>query len=399
MKFLVVGSGAGGATVARELALSGYSVTIIEKGPWVMPSKAYQCYDKQEVEVDLLKSTCVGGCTLVTAGNAVRTSEESLKKYNIHLKKEFEEVEKELKVSALPTSHLGRGTSRIIEASHQLGLVMESMPKFINAKKCEPCGKCVLGCPREAKWSSLKYLEESLNLGAKIITNTAAEKIIIKDNKVQGLKTTAGVFDADIIILAAGAIETPRLLLKSGISAGHKLFMDTFVTIGGILKGIEFNKEVNMNALASFPNFILAPHFSSLLIDELKSYSVKEEDIIGIMVKIADESRGKVTLDRVYKDITSQDVKLISRGSAIAGAILVEAGVDPKTLVSTNARGAHPGGSAAIGEVVDNQLQTKVEGLYIADASVLPEAPGAPPLLTILALAKRLAKHLSRLDF
>ncbi len=87
---------------------------------------------------------------------------------------------------------------------------------------------------------------------------------------------------------------------------------------------------------------------------------------------------------------------LLAEGSALAGSILTEAGVDPNTLKSTHARGAHPGGTAAVGSVVDKNLETEISGLFVADASVLPEAPGAPPVLTIVALAKRLGKYLGQ---
>jgi choline dehydrogenase-like flavoprotein len=113
-----------------------------------------------------------------------------------------------------------------------------------------------------------------------------------------------------------------------------------------------------------------------------------------MMIKIKDEPSGKVTQKNVIKFNTAEDIALLAEGSAIAGSILTEAGVDPKTLVSTYARGAHPGGTAAIGDMVDINLQTEIEGLFVADASVFPEAPGAPPVLTIIALAKRLAKHI-----
>ncbi len=75
-------------------------------------------------------------------------------------------------------------------------------------------------------------------------------------------------------------------------------------------------------------------------------------------------------------------------------SILEKAGVDPTTMTSTVFRGAHPGGTAAIGEVVDKNLKTEIDGLYVSDASVIPVSPGKPPILLILALALRLANHL-----
>ncbi len=196
------------------------------------------------------------------------------------------------------------------------------------------------------------------------------------------------------IILAAGAIETPRLLQKIGINAGNNLFVDTFVTVGGMLKNIKFNKELQMNALIKFDDFIIGPHFSEILVNKLHKSKARKKDVLGLMIMIKDEPSGKVTPNEVIKFNTKEDVALLAEGSTIAGSILTEAGVNPKTLLSTYARGAHLGGTAAIGDVVDINLQTEIEGLYVADASVFPEAPGAPPVLTIIALAKRLAKHM-----
>jgi len=399
---IVVGSGAGGATVARELAIQGMDVTLIEKGSSVPSEKAFQCYDNLDVGVELLKTTCLGGTTLVTAGNAVRTCQQEFQKLGIDLSGEFEEVEAELKVGPLPDTHFGEGTMKIMEASASLGLTMEKMPKFINPTECVPCGKCAFGCPRNAKWSSLEYLAEAEKHGAHIVDNSPVTRIMTPAGQVKGveiLNSENGVkkeYIADTVILCSGAIETPRLLRSAGLNAGERLFVDTFVTVGGVLPGINFYKEVSMNGLyKKEKRFILSPHYSSLL---TSPNQVTEKDILGIMVKIPDESSGRVDASGVFKQSTSQDVGLMAEGCAAAGAILTEAGVSPDTLVSTPARGAHPGGTAAVGEVVDKNLETEIENLFVADASVFPRAPGAPPVLTILALAKRLAKHVVSLN-
>ncbi len=392
---IVVGSGAGGATVAQELSKNRIKVTLIEKGPSTPTDKAHQCYDNLDIGVELLKTTCLGGTTLVTAGNAVRTCQEEFKKMGINLEKEFQEVEGELNVGTLPDTHFGEGTLKIMDASFRLGLSMEKMPKSINPQKCIPCGICALGCPRNAKWSSLEYLEEARKLGAKIIDNTQITQITTQNGQVTGVRSHDQDYSADLVILCAGAIETPRLLRSAGISAGKKLFVDTFVTVGGVLEDIDFYKEVSMNALYKGDGFILAPHYSGLLTSRLEKEGFSKSDILGMMVKIKDEVSGCVGEDVVVKNNTSHDLGLLAEGSALAGAILTEAGVDPGTLISTPARGAHPGGTAAIGEVVDRNLETEIQGLFVCDASVFPSAPGAPPVLTILALAKRLGEHLS----
>ena len=148
--------------------------------------------------------------------------------------------------------------------------------------------------------------------------------------------------------------------------------------MGGVLRDINFNKEVTMNALIKLDDLILAPHYSSILEDKLRKFHASAEDILGMMIKIGDEPSGKVREDYIEKFSTSSDVSLLAKGSAVAGAILTESGVDPNTLTSTLARGAHPGGTAAIGDVVDTNLETEISGLYIADASVFPSAPGCP---------------------
>jgi choline dehydrogenase-like flavoprotein len=392
---IVAGSGAGGAAVARELAFSGINVTLLEKGSSILTGNAHLCYDNIDASVELLKTTCLGGTTLVTAGNAVRTCQDELESLGVHLENEFQELEDELNVSPLPDSHFGEGTLKIMDAASSVGLSMDKMPKFINPRECIPCGKCSFGCPRNAKWSSLNYLDEARNFGVEIIENSPVTRIVTTDGDISGVKSHDQKYTADLVILCAGAVETPRLLCAAGLAAGEQLFVDTFVTVGGVLNDINFHKEVAMNALYEGDGFILSPHYSSLINSRMIKSGFHEKDILGMMVKIKDEASGCVKDKKVIKNNTSHDVGLIAEGSSLAGAVLTEAGVDPSSLVSTPARGAHPGGTAAIGEVVDNNLETEINGLFVCDASVLPSAPGAPPVLTILALAKRLGQYLN----
>ncbi|HMK54268.1 MAG TPA: GMC family oxidoreductase N-terminal domain-containing protein [Methanobacteriaceae archaeon] len=392
-KILVVGSGAGGGIIAKELAIRGLDVTILEKGPGTPPGEAYNHYETINTGVEISKTDCIGGTTMVTVGNAVRTCQKYLnQEHQIDLEKEFEEVEMELSVNTLPDSLFGTGTRLIMDHARNIGFTVSKMPKFIDPRLCKPCGKCAMGCPRDAKWTSQRYLKEAINAGAVLIDNSPVTDIIIENGILKGVKTIQKEYLADIVVLCAGAIETPRLLQKIGINAGKQLFVDTFITVGGVLKGVGFQEEVQMNALIKRDGLILAPHYSSMLVEKLPGYA--PEDILGIMIKITDENIGKITIDSVTKYNTAHDVELLAEGAAVAGSILTAAGVDPTTLVSTPARGAHPGGTAAIGQIVDSNLETEIEGLFVADASVLPRAPGAPPILTILALAKRLGKYL-----
>ena len=393
LKVIIVGSGAGGGTVARELARTNFDVTIIDKGPVIKSKDSSKYYETFNSDVEISNTVCVGGTTMVTMGNAVRPCQDEFENIGIKLEEEFREVEEDLNVKPLPDSHMGEGTLKIVDSANKLGFKPVPMPKIIDTNLCNACGECAFGCRRDAKWTAAKYVEEAVEAGVEVIENTPVTEIMKDKGRVSGVKSFNKVFKADIVILSAGAISTPKILLKSGVHAGDNLFVDTFVTVGGVFKDINFAEEVPMNALIELEDdIILSPHYSSLLLD--KCSGADKKDIMGIMVKIKDDPSGRVTEESVVKYNTLRDVELLSKGSAIAGSILTGAGVDPTTLTSTYPRGAHPGGTAAIGEVVDVNLETEISGLYVADASVFPFVPGAPPVVTIMALAKRLAKHI-----
>ena len=139
---------------------------------------------------------------------------------------------------------------------------------------------------------------------------------------------------SDLVILAECAIDTAITLQKTGIDAGNKLFFDPFVTVGGVLKDIGYNSEVQMNALAVGKEYILAPHFSSFISKYLKDSNpdVEDKDILSIMVKVQDDMVGSVDIDgNVKKFNTIDDIRRLAQGAAAAGSILEKAGVDAST--------------------------------------------------------------------
>jgi choline dehydrogenase-like flavoprotein len=66
-----------------------------------------------------------------------------------------------------------------------------------------------------------------------------------------------------------------------------------------------------------------------------------------------------------------------------------------KNIFKTGYLAAHPGGTVKIGDLVDANLKTEYDNLYVCDCSVIPEAWGLPPTLTLIGLGKRLARHLA----
>lgn len=400
-KVLIVGGGTGGLSVARELSKnSGAEITIIEKGPHSPTAEAYKYYDTWDKnEMEIIKTDVVGGSSLVIAGNFVPCLVEELEELGIDIKPQLEQLKDEVGIQTMPDSHQGKINKLLVEASEELGLKMQKMPKGINPEKCQNCGKCAWGCPHDAKWSSISDLAIAIENGAKLITNESVTGLITEDNKIKGVKTDKGKeYYADIVVLAAGGMVTPKLLRMVGIKAGETFAVDPFITVGGYYKGAYQDKEIQMNNFIKLPHIVIASHTSQFLLPKIQEThpDATSDDIISFMVKVPDNLKGHVYANEVVKGIDFEDASLLARGAAIAGSILVKAGADIESISSTHVRGAHLIASARIGDVVDTNLETEIENLYVADGSVLPEAPGLPPIYTILALSRRLGQYLSK---
>ena len=398
--FVIIGTGAGGAIIARELAQNDLPVTIIEKGPFIESKDAFEYYDKYNDSVDLLTTTCIGGATIVSMSNMVRALDEELLDWDIDLTDAYEYVEELIDVHPLDDSHIGKGTQGFLDAGRELGLDTMKMPKGIREEDCIQCGKCAFGCPADAKWSGKDFAEEAVEAGATLICDGEVTEIVSENNIVSGVKYIKDgkkhFIEAEKVVLSAGAIGSALILRNSGFDGvGEEIFFDPFVSVGGYIKDINFNTEVQMAGLVVGKNFVLSPHFSSFLKANIPYDDVEDKDIFSIMVKTSDECKGYVDDNGdVVKINTIQDIRYLAEGVATAGLILEKMGVDPNTIGSTVYRGAHPGGTAPIGKIVDSNLETEISNFFVCDASVLPISPGKPPILTILALAKRLADYL-----
>jgi len=422
-EFIIVGSGAGGATLAMELSKKGKQVLIVERGKYeekigtvwdslryfdgnkltMMPAKAKE-------GAILYRTLMAGGSTVVSSGCGVRCLEEELAGFGVNLDAEFAEAEGEMKIVPYDEQRLSKGSKKILEASRELGYGMEPMPKFIDPAKCRRCGECNLGCKYNAKWTALNYLDEAKSNGAEITYNTKVQKVIAENGKVKGISGTGpgGNFEilADVVILAAGGVGTPVILLKSGVEdAGSGFFMDLMVNTYGVTKDLSQTNEPPMalvyHGFHKGKGFILSSILQQSRLVRYTELGVKgiflpTDRLLGIMNKIADDPVGRVYADGTFsKPVTENDWATLREGSSISKEILVKAGADSNSIVVSKVQGSHPGGTAAIGKVVDKDLQTKMDNLFVCDASVFPTSSGSPQILTIVALAKRLAKTLA----
>ena len=200
---------------------------------------------------------------------------------------------------------------------------------------------------------------------------------------------------------------TPVILQNSGLDAGSHLFADTLINTFGIKRNADFSSELGMATIIDdfhkSEGYILSPFMEGpldLLTDRIplsRKISVRNyNQLIGVMTKITDLANGRVYPDGSFeKPMVQEDKEKIDSGFSRSKQMLELAGVDSSSIFCTHIRAGHPGGTAGIGRVVNNELETEVSGLYVCDCSVFPVTPGMPPVLTIIALAKYLAKQLN----
>jgi choline dehydrogenase-like flavoprotein len=171
-EFIVVGSGAGGATVAEALARQGRAVLVLERG---QPEErlgtaraSLRYYDVNPVTqmplasregVIAWRAFMAGGSTVVACGNAVRCLQAELAALGIPLEDELSAVERDMRVAATQPALLSPGSERLRSAADRLGHHFQSMPKCLDQRGCRRCGQCVLGCPARAKWTARSALE------------------------------------------------------------------------------------------------------------------------------------------------------------------------------------------------------------------------------------------------
>lgn len=250
----VIGTGAGGAVFAAELAAAGLSVILVESGPWIDPAtydadpysanlRLYQDAGQTATVgtpgIPLPFGRTVGGTTVINSGTCFRTPPEKLRAWRrdlgvvaddldeAGLAPLFDAVEARLGVAPVPEETVGHNARIFRRGCEALGL--EAKPLRRNARGCRGTGVCVTGCPRNAKQSMLlTYLPDAVSHGARIYQRAHAEVVLVDHGRTTGLR--ARLLDergrstrhtltihARVVGVAAGALGTPLLLARSGI--------------------------------------------------------------------------------------------------------------------------------------------------------------------------------------
>ena len=417
---IVVGSGPGGATVAKELSQKNKKVLILEWGDndpltgsflqglhtILFPGK---CLLYTPQMLGLVRGITTGGSTVHYYATSFPVPFDMLNLYGIDIREEVDEIQRELPVAPLKNEMMGPMARRIMDSAQDLGYDWKKLDKFMYQDKWRADYKFGhYGDPHHVKWSARMYVNEAVTYGAHIISGAKVTKVILDGRHAVGVEFMKRNKNhkafAPTVVISAGGIGTPVILRASGLKrAGYDFFFDPLIGVRGTVEGINVPlSEIPMTAGVhiSDEGYMMtdmshpAELSASAAINVFRFDKIfSRNNTLQIMVKARDELGGRLT-DKggVRKILDKSEKQKLARGYERAKAILKNAGA--KDIFRTRYLAAHPGGTAKVGDLVDSNLKTEYDNLYVCDCSVIPEAWGLPPTTTIIGLGKRLAKHL-----
>lgn len=419
-KAIVVGSGAGGSMVARELQ-GAFQVTVLEAGEPFRPfagnlgliealrrgpglilneTQIGALFPAMKTDtagdgMTLVRGVCQGGTTTICTGNAVR-QDHDLKAMGIDLEAEFQALYHEVPVYADHESSWRAATREAFNACRDLGLQPRPTPKMGWRERCTSCGRCVLGCPRGAKWDSRRLLNQAVEAGADVLCGQRVHEVVVEQGHAVGVAASRGrhrqVHRADLVVLAAGGLGTPAILQESGIECQASLFVDPVLCVAAMRPRTLQNREIPMPFIVQGEHFIVSPYFDFLSYFFNPRWKLPAADIFSLMIKLADTNTGTVSSKGVRKALLDIDRARLEEGVRCCRGILRRMGVKDGDVFLGTLNGGHPGGTLPLSEKEARTLHHPrlPENLYVADATLLPNSLGNPPILTILALAKRI---------
>jgi choline dehydrogenase-like flavoprotein len=466
--------------VAWKLAEAGKKVALIEAGGfyttndfsrfelqalrnlWWKPRWTSNYELGLDDEIALGMGRCVGGSTTIFTGIAHRMPEWNYREWydatglrnekgeplsSSDLDPYYDQVEKDTNVREY--TEWDTGLKKIDEGFSKLGHPFHPVKAYINMK-CEQSG-CLFGCPTEAKRGTLvSYVIPAVLLGAEVFHNSTVTKILFSKKTANERAKAEGVefvnekgeqqrLESKIVVLAAGALNTPFLLFDSGIetiTGSSESSKQVGRNFGVNTAAIVFGKfEDNLNNWLMHPlsghmeefaqkekgGFLLEASevmegplsFAEFVVDEdgIPLWGARQKRILkdykhyaGVFINIHDSNDGEVFRDKAtgqekfHKPVTSADKQKIKRARALCREAFYAAGAT-ETVDSIYAS-HHVQGTCRMGydprkSVVNESCESfDVDGLYIVDGGILPSVIDVNPSLTIMALSLRLGKHL-----
>ena len=479
---IVIGSGAGGAPVAATLAEAGLEVVLLEAGPRLSASdfatdagsllpRLYRTAAAADSGIALYAGSCVGGSTVVNDCLCWRPPPEILDAW--HRERGLRGIDSELApfvdrvladIHATPTarSQLNRNAHRLELGAARLGWAAEAMPR--NVRECANLGHCNFGCPTNAKQSTLlTYIPRAEQRGCRVLPGTRVDRIDFSAGAVRGV-TAAQIdpvsgreqrafrVDAPIVCVAAGVLDTPALLLRSGLAgavgAGLQFHSTLYVTARfrepvhayyGPTMAYAVSEWSDVNGHTG-PGFMLEnvavhplaaagalPGFGAALEQRMADLPY----LARTAVLLRDETRGSLRLDpagrgRIEYSPTEGDLRRLRKGILAAArlylaadalevylpvhtaapvrstadlAAVADLALTPASLCNLYAvhlfGGAAMASAASQGVCDPNGACFGASGLFVSDASSLPTNTGVNPQVTIMANALRIGARIA----
>jgi choline dehydrogenase-like flavoprotein len=381
--FVVVGSGAAGAVAAHTLARMGFSVAMVEEGPWVKTHEfkedVYGAFSRmmrdagtQVLEghsfLPMLQGRCVGGSTVVNSAIAWRTPEDVLGDWSSRfglgdtlplkeLEAQFESLEDDLNVRPVDELVLGNNNQSFLTRADERGIGSRVMRRY--DKGCQGSGRCLTGCPSAAKQGmNVSYVPWALALGARIYTSARVDRVIVEGGRAVGIAATStqdAARPARIrlharhgVFVAASTVQTPNVLHRSGVRAralgrhfqahpGLALagrFPDPVEMHLGATQGAESihyrgSHRFKLETISMQPELAAAriPGVGRDLIARLASY--RHVAVWAAQIRAEAEGtvgRGWGGADRVKLSLTDADMRATRTASTVIAEMLFESG-------------------------------------------------------------------------
>jgi choline dehydrogenase-like flavoprotein len=490
---VVVGSGAGGGVVAGELARAGLDVVVLEKGGYAAErdfsheeGDAYrdlylyaQTLTSDDLSCRIVAGSTLGGGTVVNYSTSLAPPPEVLAEWAaVSGVDAFVSGEVAASLAAVADrlgvteaqSRPGARDRLLEQGLERLGWHAGPLPR--NVRGCPQdagCGWCGFGCRLGAKQSTLvTYLEEAAAAGARLVVEADVRRVLVeplqggdRTGRATGVEAVTGgghrlVVRARAVVAAAGAIETPALLLRSGLGGqvgGNLRLHPGTAAMGAFAEPVRwwegtlqarYSAELRGRLGPYAPLLETVPVHPGVAAAALPWRSAADHraqmerlaDLSLVAVLCRDAGAGRVLLDRdgsprVRWRLHDADEARMAAGLAAAGEVLAAAGAEEVFSIQRRRLGFRPGepgaardwaeatrragfgrgraslfsyhqmGSCRIGTdpassaVGPDHRSHEVDGLYVADASLFPTASGVNPMLSVMALAHRAAARIS----